>query len=94
MAVAAQCFQVARRLRQVEDAHRTGDFGQQARHRVQDRVVPVGFDEGDEGIADFGEIGRGLARQRAHHLARFLRQLVVAVARGIARSQAGDLVIE
>ena len=57
-------------------------------------MVPVGFDEGHERIADFGEVDHGFARQHAHHLARFLRQLVVAVARGIARSQAGDLVIE
>ena len=34
----------------------------EARHRVQARVVPVGLDEGHEGVADLSEVRGGLAR--------------------------------
>ena len=93
LAVAPQRIEVARRLRQLEHAHRTGDLGQQARHRLERGVVPIGFHEGHEGVADLGEIRRGLARKRTHDLARFLREQVLAVV-GIALPEAGDLGVE
>ena len=93
MAEAPQRLEVTRRLRQVEDAHRTRHFRQQARDRIQHRMVPVGLDEGDEGVADFGEIRRGLARQRTHHLAGFLRQLVVGLDR-VAAAEPAELVVQ
>ena len=82
LAVAPECLQVPGRLRQLQDAHGTGDLGEEARHRVQARVVPVGLDEGHEGVADLSEVRGGLARERAHDLARLQRELVLAALRG------------
>ena len=93
LAVTPQRFQVTGRFRQLQHAHCAADFAQQPRHALQRRMVPVGFDEGDEGVAHAGEIGGGFAREHAHDLARFLREQVVAGI-GIALAQARDLVVQ
>ena len=93
MAVAPQCLEVAGRLGQLQHPHRAADLTQQARHRIQRGVVPIGFDEGHERIAHFREVGDRFAREHRDHLARFLRQQVVACV-VVALAQARDLVVQ
>ena len=56
-------------------------------------MVPIGFDEGHERIAHFREVGDRFAREHRDHLARFLRQQVVACV-VVALAQARDLVVQ
>ena len=88
---AADAGQVIRGHRQFEDVQRALDLLQQARHLGQLRVVPAGFDEGDEGLARVGEVGDGLAHQRIEHLARFAGDHVLGAGLG---AEPRDLVVE
>ena len=108
-AVAAQQFafgeaahgaQVLGRVLELEDAQRTGNFLQQARHVGQLGMVPVGFDEGDEALAGLGEVGNCLLHQHFEHLAGLgagQDGLVGRRAAGgtvVGFTEAGDLVVE
>ena len=57
--------------RELQHLQRADDFLQQTRDFRQFRVIPTGFDEGDERLAGIGEIGDGLAYDEFEHLARF-----------------------
>ena len=88
---AADAGEVIRGDREFEDVQRALDFLQQARHLGQLRMVPVGFDEGDEGLARVGEIGDGLAHEHIEHLARFAGDDVFGAGLG---TEPRDLVVE
>ena len=54
---AANGGQVLRRLVQLHDAECASHFFQQARYVGQLRVIPAGFDEGDEALLHLGKVG-------------------------------------
>ena len=82
---------VGRRL-QVQHAQGTGHLAQQPRHFQQALVVPVGFDEGDEGLARQREICDRLMRQHFHGATCLHRRRIVIAAH--VRAQVRDLVIQ
>ena len=97
---AADRAKVLGRIFELEDAKRTRDFFQQARHVGQLGVVPMGFHEGHEALAGLREVRDGFLHQHFEHLAGFVagqdgfvrgRRAGGAVV-GVA--QAGDLVVE
>ncbi len=90
----AQGLQEAGRFRLLQDTQGARDFIEQARDWLQRGVIPVGFDECDEGVPHLREIADGRAGERAHDLARFLRQQVAGLRFRAAIAEMRHLVIE
>ena len=68
LGVEANPLEVFGRLRQFQHTERTGDFIEQARDFRQLRMIPTGFDEGDEALSGIAEIGDRFADQDRHQL--------------------------
>ena len=91
--VALDPGQVIGGQRQLDHAQRAGHFVEHARHFGEFVVVPLGLDEGDEGLAGVAEVGDRLARDHIEHLARLAGEQVL-FGLVVGQAQARDLIVE
>ena len=90
--VALDAGDVLRRLVHFQDAQRTGNITEQARHIGQPGVIPVGLDEGDKMLARMGEIGDRLGGQHFHRALGLDRDRVLLAPP--QRAEAGHLLVQ